>query len=316
MKKVLAGLGYALLFALLGAGLTALAASLAAPRHALPLTALAPLAVFGAAGGLALWVLALCFARLPGARPPPGQARGFGLWQGVWGMAGFGIAMFAGGLLAVCLAAIPAVLHHMALAALFTAPDFLVAAVVAGELTPALWLSWYLRRQGPARLHDGSASGIGWRPAPRRAYAEAALIALALIALVAALFRVFPPNEAALDNLPMAKLFSGSQISLLAMLAVALLLGPMLEELAFRGIGFAGLAMRLGPLWASALTSLVFVAAHAQEKLHYPPGFIDVGLMALASCWLRLRHHSIRPGITLHILYNTGGLLVAALLPP
>ena len=54
---------------------------------------------------------------------------------------------------------------------------------------------------------------------------------------------------------------------------------------------------------------------HAPQKIYYPPGFLDVGLVAVAAVLLRLKYHSIRPGILLHILYNGGSMLAVTLLP-
>jgi membrane protease YdiL (CAAX protease family) len=132
--------------------------------------------------------------------------------------------------------------------------------------------------------------------------------------VVALFFHFFPPDMKAIQGLPEAKLFAGNGLAMVPLLLVAVFAGPVLEEIVFRGIAFAGLAVRLGPLWAGIVTTLVFIAAHAPEKLHYPPGFIDVGLMAASAAVLRVRYRSIRPGIVLHILYNTGAMLAAALL--
>jgi membrane protease YdiL (CAAX protease family) len=53
------------------------------------------------------------------------------------------------------------------------------------------------------------------------------------------------------------------------------------------------------------------MAVHAPEKIYYPAGFIDVGLMAAAAAWMRVKFGSIRPGILLHVLYNAGLLFAA-----
>jgi membrane protease YdiL (CAAX protease family) len=196
----------------------------------------------------------------------------------------------------------------------FTDPVTLAGMVLAGELTVGLWLAWSLRRLGPHYVADGSPRGVAWRPAPLTAYAQAVLLALLLSLVVAALFRLAPPDLNAVQNLASAKLFSGPPLTILLMLGVVLLLGPVLEEIAFRGIGFAGIAARLGPGGATLLTTALFLAAHAPEKLHYLPGFLDVGLLALAACHLRLRYGSIRPAILLHILYNSFGLAATAAL--
>ena len=94
---------------------------------------------------------------------------------------------------------------------------------------------------------------------------------------------------------------------------IATFLAPVLEEIIFRGIAFAGLAARFGTVRAAIVSVALFVLVHAPQKIYYLPGFLDVGLVALAAVWLRLKYRSIRPGILLHILYNGGSMLAVAL---
>lgn len=317
MRRFFAALGWLLLFTVLGAAAMEVGGSLAAPHHPVPAKALAILGVMGGEFGINLWLLGICFTRLPGARAPQGARRRFGLAQGLWGMFGFTLVMGAGGALFANVLLVEnlfLLLHNPELRLDFTDPAMLGGAVLSGELMTGLWLAWSLRRLGPLLVEDGSARGIAWRDAPAMAYAQAVLLAMLLALVVAALFRLVPPDLQALQNLPLAKLFDGPPAMVLAMLGVVLLLGPALEEIAFRGIGFAGVASRLGQGGAVVLTTLLFLVAHAPEKLHYLPGFIDVGLLALAACYLRLRYRSIRPGILLHVLYNGFGLVAAAML--
>jgi membrane protease YdiL (CAAX protease family) len=313
MKSLAAGLAWLFGFVLVGA-----AAMLAfgALHHLGPARPALKLTGLGAEFGLNLFALAFCFALLPGARTPAAPAK-FGLGQGIWAMLGFGLVMACGGLLFVNILAVEdfiLALHHSPARVDFSGHAFLLGSALAGEATAALWVSWYLRRQGQQRLTDGSASGIAWRAAPPAAYPAAALCALAIVVLVMLLYHFVPPDFKKLLNLPMEKLFSGSGLSLLPLLLVVVLIGPVLEEFVFRGIAFAGLATRLGPLWAGIITTLAFMAAHAPEKIHYLPGFIDVGLLAATAAYLRVKYRSIRPGILLHILYNAGSALVASLL--
>ncbi len=303
MKKLLAGLGWAALFASAGA-LLAVGAGLAT-HHPVPRRALLLLGGIGAECGLNLWLLALIFARLPGVRRHPGTTPPFGAWQGIWSMAGTMLAMGAGSLvpvnlgLAVFLGRTLWGTHHPPRPDMH-APLVLASIVLAGELMAALWLAWQVRRLGPGVLR----TGIGWRAAPWRAYVMAGLLCLCLLGLVGITVHLVPPHVQALRDLPLARLADGPPLARAAVLLLALVLAPALEEVCFRGAGFGGLAARLGPIWATLITSALFVALHAPEKLHYPPGFIDVGVLALANCWLRVRYGSIRPGIWLHVGYN------------
>ncbi len=263
----------------------------------------------GADAGLFL----LCFARLPGARRPRAAPAGFGLWQAAQGLLGFGAMLLAGGLLiynVLFLEDIGLAAAHAMARVVFTAPAVAVFAFLGGEIAAALWLTWFLRHLGRARVSDGSAAGIAWRPASPRAYLVAALLALLISVAVLILYHFIPPNMKALQKLPDAQLFDAPGWMLGPVLLLFIVVAPVLEEVAFRGIAFAGIAARLGPVWAAVLTTLLFMLVHAPEKMLYPPGFVDVGLLAAGAAWLRLRYGSIRPGILLHILYN-GGLMAA-----
>jgi membrane protease YdiL (CAAX protease family) len=314
MKIILFSLAWASGFAVLG-GVLLLGLGMVL-FHAVSHDPEKPL-LLGAEIGLNVFVLAFCFAALPGARRRLASPPALGLLQGIWGMAGFGICMAAGGLLLVNLLAVGNIVliaRHAPPRFDVANPGILRAAVCAGELAAACWVVWYFRRLGPVRQADGSAAGLAWRPARPRAYADATLYALAIIVFVLALYHFIPPDMTKLASLPMAKLFSGSPLSLLPLLFVAAFLGPVLEELVFRGIAFAGIAARLGPAWAGIITTLLFMAAHYPEKIYYKPGFIDVGLMAATAVVLRLKYRSIRPGIALHIIYNFGSMLAASLM--
>jgi membrane protease YdiL (CAAX protease family) len=309
----LAGLGWIVAFAALGAA--AMVLGFWGHPHPLPGRLAWQFAAIGVGIGINLAVLALCFALLPGARRNPALPQPFGLAQGIWGLAGFGITMVGGGALLANILTVEnfvLIARHSPARIDFSSPVLLRTTALAGEVTAAFWVAWYLRRLGPARAADGSATGIAWRAAPARAYVTALAAAVGLIALVLALYHALPPDMDKLQALPMARLFEGSAISVLPLVILATVVAPVVEEIVFRGIAFAGLATRFGTGWASVITTGIFMAAHAQVKIHYLPGFLDVGLMAVVAIWLRLKFHSIRPGILLHIIYNTGSMLLAS----
>jgi membrane protease YdiL (CAAX protease family) len=310
-------LGWLLLFAAVGAAAMAgLARALA--HHHLPPVLLADMAGIGAVPGVLAWIIALGFAALPGARRRPGVGVRFGLVQALWGMAGTLLMMLCGAILPYM-----AAVYQLLLRRLWHLPGYLpdkhditliIASLLASELMAALWLSWYVRRQGPRVVEDGGAPGIAWRPASPRAYGMAVLGALAVLFLAGAEFRLLPPDTSGLDNLELVQLFQGPPAIALLAAMVVVFLAPVIEEVLFRGLAFAGIAARFGAGWAVVTTTIIFTALHAPEKLHYWPGFIDVAAVALLSCALRLRFRSIKPGIALHFLYNLGMLIVPAIM--
>jgi membrane protease YdiL (CAAX protease family) len=271
--------------------------------------------VAGAAVSAGVFVLltAPSWLRDSGRAAVPRPIR-FGPWQAVWLVAGFILMEFAG------LLGFRLVLNMVRIAAmavtgrppLFDAagPGADIFATLAGSLNAAAWSIWYIARRGAARLHDAGPAGIAWRRSPGKGYAFAVLAAFLIILVVLTLFHFLPPDTARLQNLPDAELYAAPGWPAAGIFLLVVFIAPPVEEFVFRGGVFAALATRFSPLTAGIVTTLVFVAVHAPEKIYYPPGFIDVGLMAAVAAWMRVEFGSIRPGILLHVLYNAG-LLVA-----
>jgi membrane protease YdiL (CAAX protease family) len=87
--------------------------------------------------------------------------------------------------------------------------------------------------------------------------------------------------------------------------AVVVLVAPAVEELTFRGAGFALLAPA-GSLVALAATSVAFAAAHGLVE-----GFPALLLFGVAVGFLRLRTGSVYPGMLLHACFNALALASA-----
>ncbi|WP_297370910.1 CPBP family intramembrane glutamic endopeptidase [Acidocella sp.] len=313
MKRVLVFLGWVVLLgalgfaAMAGVGAGLLAHTLAGPGR----RAVALAGEMGAASGAVLALALMLFDKLPGVAVWPRPGARLGLGAGLWGMAGFLLAMAAGGGGAMLVLTDLGLLRVMARAG--GVPDLggtavLGTATLAGELAGALWLAWVLRRLG------AGARAAGWCAAPGRAYGAALLLAVPILAVVAGIAWLSPPDARKMDQLDVARLLDGPLALTLAMAGLIMLGAPVLEEITFRGIALGGIGARLGRFWGVVITSLAFTALHAGEKLSYPPGFVDVALLALGACWLRLRFGSVKPGILLHITYNMGSALVAVML--
>lgn len=83
---------------------------------------------------------------------------------------------------------------------------------------------------------------------------------------------------------------------------VIVLLSPVVEEIAYRGLGFT-LLERFGAPWAIALTALSFGVSHGLVALLPISVAFGVGLALLRS-----RTRSIYPGIVVHIVFNSLGV--------
>jgi len=85
--------------------------------------------------------------------------------------------------------------------------------------------------------------------------------------------------------------------------ALIVLVGPVVEELTFRGLGFT-LLVRFGHGWAIALTAVSFALSHGLIALLPASAVFGAGL-----AYLRSRARSVYPGIVLHVLFNALGVV-------
>jgi membrane protease YdiL (CAAX protease family) len=81
---------------------------------------------------------------------------------------------------------------------------------------------------------------------------------------------------------------------------------PIFEELAYRGVLFAGLRSRLPFLPAALASSLVFGLAHGYGM----PGNLQIVWVGFVLCWSYERTRSLLPGILIHSLFNLSQLSV------
>lgn len=274
--------------------------------------------IAGPLAGLLAFILAARKRWLPGLRPAR-TVLPWGIWQALGLFLGFvlmqGVGAFICGFLisaSVNLSAgFEAGLHHLPFHV--THVRALIPTILGGYLTSALWCIWFIRRRGPALLRHRGVTGIAWAPAARHDYVTAALLAGIITLVMVIMFQILPPNPAAVRTMPVVQAFGHPGWPIVFLLLLAVCLAPPTEEFVFRGGIFSAIAGRFGPLWAGIVTTAVFVAIHAPEKIHYPLGFIDVGMLAGGAAWLRVRAGSIRPGILLHVLYNIGAIIAAGL---
>jgi membrane protease YdiL (CAAX protease family) len=101
--------------------------------------------------------------------------------------------------------------------------------------------------------------------------------------------------------------------SLLTFSLITMVFAPWVEERVFRGLIFAGLRARWGVRAAAVIVTVVFVALHYPEWVHFPMAAVAIGAMATVVMILRIRTGSIEPGFYVHLGYNGGLTLFLAL---
>jgi membrane protease YdiL (CAAX protease family) len=188
------------------------------------------------------------------------------------------------------------------------APAFLLAAALGGTALSGLVGFWLARRALPG---PGAMAVIGWAPAPARDCGRAALEGLALVVVLGVVGAFLPPPTRGLG--PLGKLDELGAWSKLAAVVLVLGVAPVVEELMFRGVLYTGLARRLRPGIAARLTTLAFVALHLPQLGGYWPGWLFIALVGALALRARVATGSLLPAVALHLTYNAGLVLAAAI---
>jgi hypothetical protein len=95
----------------------------------------------------------------------------------------------------------------------------------------------------------------------------------------------------------------------LVLVAAVISIGPIVEELLFRGVLLSALLQKCRAGWAITISAAVFALVHLPGLEYQWFGLPDLLLLAWALAWLRLRSGSIWPSVAAHALNN---LLAAA----
>jgi membrane protease YdiL (CAAX protease family) len=87
---------------------------------------------------------------------------------------------------------------------------------------------------------------------------------------------------------------------------VGALLAPLIEEIFFRGFLFQGFRARYGWISGMLLSSGIFAVAHLD-----PVSLIPTFILGCVLAYLYHRSNSVWPGVILHVMVNSFGLLAA-----
>jgi len=94
--------------------------------------------------------------------------------------------------------------------------------------------------------------------------------------------------------------------SIIVTIVLVGILGPIAEEIFFRGYVLPGLVKRFGIVWALLLSSLMFGMFHID-----PAAIVPTFALGLALGWVYLKTGSIWPAMFAHGLHNTVAVVIA-----
>lgn len=188
-------------------------------------------------------------------------------------------------------------------------PDNNALLVILGLPVIALLLLWIVQRLWPALWSMTPPPGFGLgAPTSIKWYGTALLLGVLMPPLGALLTQMLAHGHAVTQNVEELSRHASSSLRL-PLAIVAVTVGPMVEELMFRGVLLSALMRRL-PVHASiAICAVLFGAVHL-GGLHFQwYALPNLMLLAVALCWLRLKSNSLWPAIVAHGMYNLFALV-------
>lgn len=203
---------------------------------------------------------------------------------------------------------------------LVTLPDTHITIILAGKLILLLYLIWLIREKRNAWTATGAATIGKWWAWP----ASIGLYAVAYFALgpisranhtlmVMAhswLGMVYDPKPQDVMILIFENILS-SQVRI-ALIVFVVLVGPLMEEFAFRGIGFNAYRRTSGIVRSLLFTSILFGLYHFTLHLAIPLAFLGMifGLARIManSLWCAIFIHCLHNALTLAILASQLGV--------
>lgn len=182
-------------------------------------------------------------------------------------------------------------------------PDRLIVVVILTLLCAASVVVTWIVRRWAAKTVDGGAGGLGFTPPSGRYIAVGTALGI-LAPLLGGLLTQFLAGDHDVSQ-TVTDIADRAHVGMrVALLPVVILVGPLVEELLFRGALLSVLRTRLGDGWAVAVSAILFGAVHLPDLgwLWYAvPNLVLVGVFC---AWLRVRSGSIWPGFVAHAANN------------
>ena len=177
-------------------------------------------------------------------------------------------------------------------------------AVMLTLLVSASLILYLVRRWWPSLWAQTEPPGFGFAPAQNPGLYAAAIALGALMPFVGGMLTQWLAHghEVSQDIKQL-----GANISLGLRLPLALLvvtLGPLVEELLFRGVLLSSVARRVGSGWAIVLTAAIFACVHLPDLSFLWYALPNLALLGLVLGWLRVQSGSIWPAVLAHGMNN------------
>jgi hypothetical protein len=188
-------------------------------------------------------------------------------------------------------------------------PDTNASLVIIAVPLIAMILFWLVHRAWPSLWARAMPPGFGFTaPFARRWYVMALLIGLVMPPLGALITQLLAHGHEVTQNVQELSQHASSYLRL-PLAIVAVTVGPMIEELMFRGVLLSALLRRMSTATSIAVCAVLFGAVHLGGLDFQWYALPNLTLLAVALCWLRLKSGSLWPSILAHGVYNLFALV-------
>lgn len=183
-------------------------------------------------------------------------------------------------------------------------PDATALTVIVTLLVSAGVIVHITGRRWPRLWPEGAVPGLGFAPARRWAFGFAALaIGLMMPFVGGALTEWLARGHMVSQDIKQL----GANTSLMLRIPLAIVvttMGPLVEELLFRGVLLSAVSRRVGSAGAIVITALLFAVVHLPDLSFLWYAVPNLVLLGLALGWLRVQSASIWPAVLAHGLNN------------
>ncbi|HEX8776479.1 MAG TPA: CPBP family intramembrane glutamic endopeptidase [Rhodanobacter sp.] len=194
------------------------------------------------------------------------------------------------------------------LRALIARPDVSSVVVIITLCGAALVTLWAARVRWPRLWSQARPPGFGFTT-PAAAYCVAAVALGLVVPLVGGkLTELLAHGHAVPQDVKQLGGGAGTEFRIALTLAVASI-GPLVEELLFRGVLLSALLRRLRTAWAMLASAALFALVHLPDLHWLWYALPNLALLGVVLAWLRLRSGSLWPAVIAHASNNLLAML-------
>ena len=250
---------------------------------------------------------------MPPGLPPtlPNGVRAPSLWAATGFIALYFILQFLAGIVLGCIVGLFAVGKAVArgnspatmgsyMTETLQQPNIKLLVVNLALLLAACLLLLLARRRWPALWSLAAVPGFGFRrPQHAGNYGIGLALGVATPIFGGLLTELLARGQQVPQDVKQILVGTAPSMQILFMLSLVLI-GPLVEELIFRGILLSALLRHMRTIWAILLSSTVFALVHLPGLNFLWYALPNLALLGVASAWLRLRAGSIWPSVIMH----------------